>query len=65
MSNEEYKQLEILLGKLTEELGSKYCIIPNYIHDGYCISIYSSNCGLPLKTETSYSIESTVNKLKS
>ena len=64
MTSEEYKQLELLLGKLNEELGNKICIIPNYIHDGYYINIYSNKTGLSLQSAISHSIKSTVEQLK-
>jgi len=41
MKNGDYKQLEELLGKLGSHLGSKFCIIPNYIHEGVHIATYN------------------------
>lgn len=45
MTQEDYEQLELLLGKLNTEIGDhkRFLIIPNYIHDGYCIGIYENN----------------------
>ena len=42
MEKEDYEQLESLLGKLNTEIGNdkRIMIIPNYVHDGYCIGIY-------------------------
>lgn len=42
MEKEDYKQLELLLGKLNTEIGNdkRIMIIPNYVHDGYVIGIY-------------------------
>jgi hypothetical protein len=42
MTEEDYKQLELLLGKLNTEIGNdkRILIIPNYVHDGYCMGIY-------------------------
>ena len=47
MTPEDYKQLESLLGKLNLEIGydKRLCIIPNYVHDGYCMGIYNSSTG--------------------
>lgn len=44
MTPEEYKQLEHLLNKLNNEIGptNKIAIIPNYVHDGYCMGVYNS-----------------------
>lgn len=45
MEEEDYKQLEFLLGKLNTEIGNdkRLMIIPNYVHDGYCIGIYKDS----------------------
>jgi len=42
MTPEDYKQLESLLNKLNNEIGvdKRFCIIPNYVHDGYALGIY-------------------------
>jgi hypothetical protein len=60
---EEYKQLEKLLGKLTTQFDDKnICIIPNFVHDGYCVGVYNKNTG---KLEDEYigaTIESCVRK---
>ena len=40
MENGDYKQLEVLLGKLQLHLGRKFCIIPNYIHGGIHMATY-------------------------
>lgn len=64
MSKEEYKQLEMLLGKLEVEIGNNICIIPSYVHDGYYINVYSRTSGLSLKSATCHSIEATVEQLK-
>ena len=44
MTPEEYKQLEHLLNKLNNEIGAtnRIVIIPNYVHDGYCMGVYNS-----------------------
>jgi hypothetical protein len=59
----EYKQLEYLLTKLHEEVGHAFCIIPNYLHDGYHIGIYSSESGEPITSATGPTIQETVEKL--
>jgi hypothetical protein len=45
MEEQDYKQLEILLGKLNTEIGNdkRIMIMPNYIHDGYFIGVYQNN----------------------
>ena len=45
MEKEDYEQLESLLGKLNTEIGNdkRFMIIPNYVHDGYCIGIYKDS----------------------
>ena len=45
MEKEDYDQLELLLGKLNTEIGNdkRLMIIPNYVHDGYCIGIYEDS----------------------
>ena len=44
MTPEDYKQLEHLLNKLNNEIGAtnRIVIIPNYVHDGYCMGVYNS-----------------------
>lgn len=65
MTSLEYKQLELLLAKLQEEIGgNNFCIIPHYIHDGYYIGIYSTKTGKPITEANGPTIESTVEKLK-
>jgi hypothetical protein len=65
MTSLEYKQLELLLAKLQQEIrGNKFCIIPHYLHDGYHIGLYSSKTGEPITAATGPTIESTVEKLK-
>lgn len=41
MSNEELKQLETLLEKLHTVIG-RYCVIPCYLQDGFCVGLYNS-----------------------
>ena len=45
MTQEDYQNLEHLLGKLNTEIGNdkRLMIIPNYVHDGYCIGIYEDS----------------------
>ena len=45
MEEKDYQQLEFLLGKLNTEIGidKRLLIIPNYVHDGYCIGIYEDS----------------------
>lgn len=67
MTQEEYKQLESLLNKLNTEIGidKRLCIIPNYVHDGYCMGIYNSSTGHFEDEYHGAIIESIVRKIKS
>lgn len=64
MSNEEYKQLELLLDKLEAEIGDKFSIIPRYVHDGYNIAVYSKETGMRRKQRIGPSIKETVELLQ-
>lgn len=64
MTDEDYKQLEHLLGLLENEIGNKICIIPNHIHGGYHVGVYSGSSGKPIKDASGPTIKDTVNKLK-
>lgn len=64
MTDQEYTELESLLGKLESVLTHKFCIIPNYIHGGYHIGIYSGNCGYPRGSATGPTIKETVELIK-
>jgi len=64
MNKEDYRLLELLLGKLEAEIGNKICIIPNYVHDGYYINVYDRKYGNSLKSTIAPTIESAVEKLK-
>lgn len=64
MSKEDYRLLELLLGKLEMEIGNMICIIPGYIQDGYHIGVYDRKSGEPHTGATGPSIESVVEKLK-
>jgi len=64
MTKEDYRLLELLLGKLETEIGNKICIIPAYVHDGYYINVYDKVTGLSLKSTIAPTIESAVEKLK-
>ena len=67
MTLEEYRQLESLLNKLNTEIGvdKRLCIIPNYVHDGYCMGIYNSSTGHFEDEYVGATIESIVRKIKS
>jgi|ERR1044072_1908465 hypothetical protein len=64
MTKEDYRQFELLLGKLQTEIGNKICIIPGYIQDGYHVGVYSSKSGEPITSATGYNIETVVERLK-
>ena len=63
MSQEEIKQLEVLLVKFESHLGHRYCIAYPVIQDGFHIGIYDNN-GEMIKSECSYDIRSTADKIK-
>lgn len=65
MTKEDYRLLELLLGKLEMEIGNKICVIPGHIQDGYYIGVYSRKSGEPTVSASGPSIESVVGKLKS
>lgn len=63
MGNEEYKQLERLVGKLSHEIGVRYCIIPEYIQDLCYIATFDHD-GKKVKEVYGLDIQDAVNKLK-
>lgn len=65
MTPEEYKQLEKLLGQLSQELGGgRVCIIHEYAQDGTYIGIYDDE-GNVKKQGLCPNIETAVKRLKS
>jgi hypothetical protein len=64
MTKEDYRLLELLLGKLETEIGNKICIIPNYVHDGYYINVYDGKHGTSLNSTIAATIELAVENLK-
>ena len=66
MTPEDYKQLEFLLSTLNIEIGfdKKLVIIPNYVHDGYCLGVYNSE-GHLTDEYIGATIESLVRKINS
>jgi len=64
MTNEQFKQLESLLGELGEHMNHHlYCLIPCCIGDGVHIGLYDVN-GQPFIKELSFSLEDCANKAK-
>jgi hypothetical protein len=65
MTQEDYKNLEHLLGKLNTEIGNdkRIMIIPNYVHDGYAIGVYENN--ILTDQYVGATIESIVKKINS
>ena len=43
MEKEDFEQLEKLLGKLSDFLNHRYCIVPEVIHDCYHIAVYNKD----------------------
>ncbi len=61
MKDEEYEQLELLLGKLRKELKNRFCIIPDYMFDGVYIGLYGES--ILINQATGYNIKNAVEKL--
>lgn len=63
MTDNEYKQLENLLGKLRSDLkGYRYCIIPDFFGETMHIGIYDQKGNLT-KQEVGYDIKGAVAKI--
>lgn len=43
MEEKEFLELELLLSKLHRHLKTRYCIVPNAVHEGYHIATYDEN----------------------
>jgi hypothetical protein len=43
ITSEEVKTLETLLSKLRDEIGADFCIIPQFLKQGYFIEVYDNN----------------------
>ena len=67
MTTEDYKELESLLSLLNIEIGvdKRLVILPNYVHDGYCIGVYNQSTGHLEDEYVGATIESIVRKIKS
>lgn len=64
MTKNEYKQLETLLGQLSNEVGScRFCIINGVVGEGVQIGTYD-NDGKIIHEAAGYDIENCVNILK-
>jgi len=65
MTQEDYQQLELLLGKLNTEIGNdkRIMVIPNYVHDGYAIGVYEG--GILTNQYVGATIQSLVKKINS
>lgn len=64
MSQEEFKELENLLGKLQSYIGGKRCcIVPNYVQDGYSIGVYDLQ-GAITNQAIGATIKETADKIK-
>jgi len=62
MTDNQFIQLERLLGKLAVHLDHTYCIIPNYLGDGCYIAIYD-DAGNIKKQATYMDVKSTAEKI--
>jgi hypothetical protein len=65
MTQEDYQQLEHLLGKLNTEIGNdkRIMVIPNYVHDGYAMGVYYN--GILTQEYVGATIQSIVKKINS
>lgn len=64
MDKTDFKHLELLLGKLSIEFGGqRFCIIPQYIHDGCYLATYTSDGNID-KQITGIDIEDALIKIK-
>jgi hypothetical protein len=64
MKDNQYKQLEKLLGKLGQKLPfARYCILHGHLQDGYHIAVYNHKGDLH-EQNASYDIKTTVEKFK-
>lgn len=63
MTDKDFIDLEMLLNELREELGYRYVIAPQYVQDGYNISIYSED-GDMINQTTQPTLKEAINKLK-
>ena len=62
MDKVDIKHLELLLGKLSQEIGNtQFCIYPNFYHDGCHISTFSENGKVDLQI-TGYNLEDVLSK---
>lgn len=62
MNSKDYRQLDELLGRLSRELGHRFCIIPEHIQDLAYIAIFDSD-GKRIKETHGVDIEDAVKKL--
>jgi hypothetical protein len=64
MDKVDYEHLEILLAKLSKEIGhNRFCIIPSYIQDGCYIGIYKEDGNID-KQVTGINIEDAMRMLQ-
>lgn len=63
MTEQDFQQLETLLGKLRSHLGDRYAISPDYLFDGYHIATFDVASGLPKKSEIAATLKQAVEKI--
>jgi hypothetical protein len=64
MTSEEYKQLDILLGKLHSVVGGRFCIVPGIIQDLTHIGVYDHETGKLAKSGIGLDSEDAVQKIQ-
>lgn len=62
MTEQDYKDLERSLGKLSTVIKNRFCIIPSHISEGVYIGVYDSS-GHILKESNGNNIKTTVENL--
>lgn len=62
MTEQDYKDLERLLGKLSTIIKNRFCIIPSHINESVYIGVYGSS-GHILNESNGVDIKSTVENL--
>lgn len=63
MTDEDYKQLERLLGLLANEVKGKICVIPHYLHDGFHVGLFNNKTGEPIVSATAATLKEAIIQL--
>ena len=63
MTDQDFQQLESILGKLRGQLGDRYALSPDYLFDGYHIATFDSKSCLLKKSEIAATLKGAVEKI--